>query len=143
MKKLIIFFLMLFLVFDLALAFPPIGRTIRVSTPVRVHTPIRTKAYTPSYSSPSKAKITTVNKVNTVKPSSSPIKSTSSTVKPTSLPVKPYKYVGTPTYHHTANYMIWYFILYNNNTHRNDTIKAKSKAELDKKADELKKHNQW
>jgi hypothetical protein len=38
-----------------------------------------------------------------------------------------------PVYHRSPNYLLWYFVLANHRTHRNDTIKAKSKAELDHK----------
>jgi len=38
-----------------------------------------------------------------------------------------------PVYHRSPNYLLWYFVLANNRTHRNDTIRAKSKNELDKK----------
>jgi len=38
-----------------------------------------------------------------------------------------------PVYHRSPNFLLWYFVLSNNRTHRNDTIRAKSKAELDKK----------
>jgi len=38
-----------------------------------------------------------------------------------------------PVYHRSPNYLLWYFVLSNHRTHRNDTIKAKSKNELDKK----------
>ena len=116
---------------------PKVYTPTRISTPVRTYTPVKTvtpvkvttpvKASTPTYKAP-----TTATKV--------PMKN--STPKATPLP-KPYKYVGTPTYHHTNNYLLWYLIIYNHNTHQNDTIKAKSKAELDKKADDLKKNNQW
>jgi len=38
-----------------------------------------------------------------------------------------------PVYHRSPNFLLWYFVLSNNRTHRNDTIRAKSKEELDKK----------
>ena len=38
-----------------------------------------------------------------------------------------------PVYHRSPNYLLWYFVLANHRTHRNDTIRAKSKPELDKK----------
>ena len=38
-----------------------------------------------------------------------------------------------PVYHRSPNYLLWYFVLANHRTHRNDTIHAKSKNELDKK----------
>ncbi|MDP4238538.1 MAG: hypothetical protein Q8904_03585 [Bacteroidota bacterium] len=38
-----------------------------------------------------------------------------------------------PVYHRSPNYLFWYFVLANHRTHRNDTIRAKSKDELDKK----------
>jgi len=38
-----------------------------------------------------------------------------------------------PVYHRSPNYLLWYFVLANHRTHRNDTIRAKSKNELDKK----------
>lgn len=38
-----------------------------------------------------------------------------------------------PVYHRSPNYLLWYFVLANHRTHRNDTIRAKSKEELDKK----------
>jgi hypothetical protein len=38
-----------------------------------------------------------------------------------------------PVYHRSPNYLLWYFVLANHRTHRNDTIRAKSKAELDHK----------
>ena len=38
-----------------------------------------------------------------------------------------------PVYHRSPNYLLWYFVLSNHRTHRNDTIRAKSKNELDKK----------
>ncbi|MDD4970971.1 MAG: hypothetical protein PHT07_16205 [Paludibacter sp.] len=38
-----------------------------------------------------------------------------------------------PVYHRSPNYLLWYFVIMNHRTHRNDTIKAKSKEELDKK----------
>jgi len=38
-----------------------------------------------------------------------------------------------PVYHRSPNYLLWYFVLANHRTHRNDTIRAKSKDELDKK----------
>ena len=38
-----------------------------------------------------------------------------------------------PVYHRSPNYLFWYFVLLNHRTHRNDTIRAKSKDELDKK----------
>jgi hypothetical protein len=38
-----------------------------------------------------------------------------------------------PVYHRSPNFLLWYFVLSNHRTHRNDTIKAKSKVELDKK----------
>ena len=46
-----------------------------------------------------------------------------------------------PIYHCSPNYMFWYFVMTNNRTHRNDTIRAKSKAELDKKVSSVK--SQW
>ena len=44
-----------------------------------------------------------------------------------------------PIYHYNNNLLFWYFITRNNRTHRNDTIKAKSKSELDLK---VKQSNQ-
>jgi len=38
-----------------------------------------------------------------------------------------------PVYHRSPNYLLWYFVIMNQRTHRNDTIRAKSKGELDKK----------
>jgi len=38
-----------------------------------------------------------------------------------------------PVYHCSRNYLFWYFVFANRRTHRNDTIRAKSKDELDKK----------
>ena len=38
-----------------------------------------------------------------------------------------------PVYYRSPNYLFWYFVLFNHRTHRNDTIHAKSKEELDKK----------
>jgi len=38
-----------------------------------------------------------------------------------------------PVYHRSPNYLFWYFVILNHRTHRNDTIHAKSKDELDKK----------
>ena len=38
-----------------------------------------------------------------------------------------------PVYHRSPNYLLWYFVLFNHRTHRNDTIRAKSKPELDNK----------
>jgi len=38
-----------------------------------------------------------------------------------------------PVYHRSPNYLLWYFVLFNHRTHRNDTIRAKSKEELDRK----------
>jgi hypothetical protein len=38
-----------------------------------------------------------------------------------------------PVYHRSPNYLLWYFVLSNHRTHRNDTIRAKSKEELDRK----------
>lgn len=38
-----------------------------------------------------------------------------------------------PVYHRSPNYLLWYFVIMNHRTHRNDTIRAKSKDELDKK----------
>ena len=38
-----------------------------------------------------------------------------------------------PVYHRSPNLLLWYFVLSNHRTHRNDTIRAKSKDELDKK----------
>jgi hypothetical protein len=38
-----------------------------------------------------------------------------------------------PVYYRSPNYLLWYFVLFNHRTHRNDTIHAKSKDELDKK----------
>jgi len=38
-----------------------------------------------------------------------------------------------PVYYRSPNYMLWYFVMINHRTHRNDTIRAKSKQELDKK----------
>ncbi len=38
-----------------------------------------------------------------------------------------------PVYYRSPNYMFWYFVMINHRTHRNDTIRAKSKTELDKK----------
>lgn len=38
-----------------------------------------------------------------------------------------------PVYYRSPNYLFWYFVILNHRTHRNDTIRAKSKAELDKK----------
>ena len=44
-----------------------------------------------------------------------------------------------PIYHYNNNLLFWYFITMNNRTHRNDTIRAKSKSELDLK---VKQSNQ-
>ena len=38
-----------------------------------------------------------------------------------------------PVYYRSPNYLLWYFVLANHRTHKNDTIRAKSKNELDKK----------
>jgi hypothetical protein len=38
-----------------------------------------------------------------------------------------------PVYYRSPNYLFWYFVLFNHRTHRNDTIRAKSKEELNKK----------
>jgi hypothetical protein len=55
-----------------------------------------------------------------------------------------YSYVNGcyhPIYHYQPNCMLWYFVLRNNHTHRNDTIKAKSRQELDQKVKSSKA--QW
>lgn len=38
-----------------------------------------------------------------------------------------------PVYYRSPNYLFWYFVLANHRTHRNDTIRAKSKEELNRK----------
>jgi hypothetical protein len=38
-----------------------------------------------------------------------------------------------PVYHRSPNYLLWYFVIMNHRTHKNDTIRAKSKDELDRK----------
>jgi len=38
-----------------------------------------------------------------------------------------------PVYHRSPNSLFWYFVILNHRTHRNDTIHAKSKDELNKK----------
>lgn len=38
-----------------------------------------------------------------------------------------------PVYYRSPNYLFWYFVILNPRTHRNDTVRAKSKDELDKK----------
>jgi hypothetical protein len=43
-----------------------------------------------------------------------------------------------PVYHYHPNYLFWYFIMRNNHTNRTDTIKAKTKQELDKKVKSIK-----
>jgi len=42
-----------------------------------------------------------------------------------------------PVYHCSPNYLFWYFVLTNHNSHRNDTIRAKTKEELDRKVKSL------
>jgi hypothetical protein len=55
----------------------------------------------------------------------------------TYIPVNQYHY------YHSGNNWLWWYLIYNYHTHRQDTIKANSKQELDNKVKTVSSSNSW
>lgn len=111
------------------------------STPSSRPSTFKSSSYTYKPSSTSRTVTTsrTVNTTRTISPAthqSRPVSSMTSYQKAYYYRNPSYTYANGcyyPVYHYHPNYLMWYFILRNNRTHHNDTIKAKSKQELDRK----------